>query len=64
MKLVRIIKMCLNESCSKVRTGKSLMDAFTILVGMKQGDVFSPLPFNFALEYANRKVIKGGKFLD
>jgi hypothetical protein len=26
-KLVRLIKMCLNETCSKVRIGKNLSDA-------------------------------------
>jgi hypothetical protein len=50
MKLVRLIKMCLNETCSKVRIGKHLSDS------LKQGDALSPLFFNFALEYAIRKV--------
>jgi hypothetical protein len=30
MRLVRLIKMCLNEACSKVRTGKHLCDTFHI----------------------------------
>jgi hypothetical protein len=30
MKLVRLIKMCLNETCSKVRIGKHLSDSFRI----------------------------------
>jgi hypothetical protein len=54
-KLVRLIKMCLNE-ISKVRIGKLLSDKFPIQNGMKQGDALSPLLFNFALEYAIRKV--------
>jgi len=33
-----------------------LIDAFPIQNGLKQGDVLSSLLFNFALEYAIRKV--------
>jgi hypothetical protein len=56
MKLVRLIKMCLNETYSKVRIGKHLFDSFLIQDGLKQGDALSPLLFNFALEYAIGKV--------
>jgi hypothetical protein len=49
MKLVRLIKMCLNEICSEVRIGKHLSDSFPIPNGLKQGDALSPLLFNFAL---------------
>jgi hypothetical protein len=55
-KLVRLIKMCLNETYSKVRIGKLLSDKFPIQNGLKQRDALSPLLFNFALEYAIRKV--------
>jgi hypothetical protein len=55
-KLVRLIKMCLNESYSKVRVGKLLSDKFPIQNGLKQGDALSPLLFDFALEHAIRKV--------
>jgi hypothetical protein len=48
--------MCLNETYSKVCTGKNLSDAFPIQNGLKQGDALSPLLFNFALEGAIRKV--------
>jgi hypothetical protein len=54
-KLVRLIKMCLNETYSKVRVGKLLSDKFPIQNGLKQ-DALSPLVFNFALEYVIRKV--------
>jgi sorting nexin-29 len=47
--------MCLNETYSKVRIGKYLSDSFPIQNGLKQG-ALSPLLFNFALEYAIRKV--------
>jgi hypothetical protein len=56
MKLVRLIKMCLNETYSKVRIGKHLTDSFPVQNGLKQRDASSPLLFNFALEYAIRKV--------
>jgi hypothetical protein len=56
MKLVRLIKMCLNETYSKVRIHKHLSETFPNQNGLKQGDALSPLLFNFALEYAIRKV--------
>jgi sorting nexin-29 len=55
-KLVRLIKMSLNYSYSKVHTGKLLSDKFPIQNGLKQGDDLSPLLFNFTLEYTIRKV--------
>jgi hypothetical protein len=58
MKLVRLIKMCLNEMYSKVHVGKHLSDSFPIQNGLKQEDAVSPLLFNFVLEYAIRKVQK------
>jgi len=56
MKLVRLIKMCLNEKYRTVRVGKNLSDMLPIRNGLKQGDALSPLLFNFALEYAIRRV--------
>ena len=55
-KLVRLIKMCLTETYSRVRVGKNLSDRFPIRNGLKQGDALSPLLFNFALEYVIRRV--------
>jgi hypothetical protein len=56
VKLVRLIKMCLNETYSKVHIGKHLSDNFPIQNGLKQGDALLPLLFNFASDYAIRKV--------
>jgi hypothetical protein len=56
-KLIRLIKLCLNETYSKVHVGKLLSDKFPIQNGLKQGDALSPLLFNFALEYAIWKVL-------
>jgi len=53
MKLVRLIKMCLNKTYSKVHVSKN---AFPIQNGLKQGDVLSPMLLNSALGYAARKV--------
>jgi len=48
MKLVKLIKMCLNENYSIIRVGKNLSDMFLVKNGLKQGDALSPLLFNFA----------------
>jgi len=56
VKLVRIIKLCLTELYSIVRVDKNLSDMFPIRNGLKQGDALSSLLFNFALEYAFRRV--------
>jgi hypothetical protein len=55
-KLAGLIKMCLNETYSRVRVGKYLSDKFSIENDLKKGDALSPLLFNFALEYAIRRV--------
>jgi len=55
MKQARLTKMCLIETCSRVRLGNNLSDIFPIRNGLKQGDAISPLLFNFALEYAIRR---------
>ena len=56
MKLVRLIKMCLNKTSSRVRVGNHLSDIFPHTNGLKRGDALSPLLFNFALEYTIRRV--------
>ena len=52
----RLVKMCLTETYSRVRVGKNLSDMFPIRNGLKQGNALSPLLFNFASEYAIRRV--------
>jgi len=36
--------------------GKNVSDRFPVRNGLKQGDALSPMRFNFALEYAIRRV--------
>jgi hypothetical protein len=55
-KLVRLIKMCVAETYSRVRVGKNLPEMFPISNGLKQGDALLPLLFNFALEYVIKRV--------
>jgi len=51
-KLVRLIKMCLKRTAES----GSLSEMFPIRNGLKEGDALSPLFFNFALEYAIKRV--------
>ena len=48
--------MCTNETYGRVRVGKHFSDMFPNKNGLKQGNTFSPLLFNFALDYATRRV--------
>jgi hypothetical protein len=48
--LVRLIKMCLNETYSKVHISKYLSDNSPLQNGLKQRNSLSPLLFSFALE--------------
>jgi hypothetical protein len=45
-KLVRLIKMCLNETCRKVHVCKLLSDKFGVQNGLKQGDAIT-IAFQF-----------------
>ena len=56
MKLVRLIKLCLPETYSRVRVGKNLSDMFPVRNGLTQGDALVPTLVNSAFEYAIRRV--------
>jgi len=53
---VRLIQISLTETYSRVWVGKNVSDRFPIRNGLKPGDSLLPLLFNFALEYAIRRV--------
>jgi hypothetical protein len=48
LKLLGLIKMSLNETCSKDRTGKPFSNEFQIRNALKHGDAFALLLFEFA----------------
>jgi len=56
IKLVRLIKMCLNETISRVRVCKYVSDMFPTKNSLKKNDVLSPLLLNRTLGYAIRRV--------
>jgi hypothetical protein len=55
MKVIRLIKI-LSKTYRKVLVDKNLQYEFPVQNGLKQGDTVSPLLFNFAFEYAIRKI--------
>jgi hypothetical protein len=56
MKLVRLIKICLKETYSRVWVDKHLSDMFPIKNGLKQRDALLSLLFNCALVCAIKSV--------
>jgi len=56
MKVVKLIKMCLPETYSRVWVGKNSSDMLPIRNGLKQGVDLKPLLLNFSLEYTIRRV--------
>ena len=56
MKLVRLIKMCLNETHNRVWLGRHLSDMCPIKNGLQQGAVLSLFFFICVLEYAIKRV--------
>ena len=56
MKTVRLRKMCLNETYSRVRFGRHLSDVILIKNGLKQGEALPSLLFNLALSYTIKRV--------
>ena len=54
--LVRLIKICVSETYNRVQVDRHLSDMFPIKNDLKLVATLSPLLFNFALEYAIRRV--------
>jgi hypothetical protein len=57
-KLLRRIKVYLDETYNKACVVKLLSDKFPVHNGLKQGDALSPLLLNFALGCALREVLE------
>jgi hypothetical protein len=55
MKMASLIKVCLNETYSRVRVGKLLSDTFPVKNCLKRGYALTPLLFLFA-KYEFRRV--------
>jgi hypothetical protein len=55
MKLVRLIKICLNEACRKVHICKYLSYTFPIQNCLRKRDSLSPLLFNSTVEQSIRR---------
>jgi hypothetical protein len=53
-KLVRLIKMSLNETYSKICVGKHLSGTFPIQNDLKQGDALLPVLFNFVFRICHQ----------
>jgi len=49
IQLIKLIKMCLNETYNRFQVSKNLSDMFPIKNGLKQRNTLPPLLFNFAL---------------
>jgi len=56
LEVVRLIKMCLNKTYSRIRVSKNLSDIFPTRNGSKTGDALLSSLLNFALDYAIRRV--------
>ena len=56
MKLARLIKMWLHETCSRVRVGKYLSDMFPLRNGLKKRRIFIFIAFQLCLKYAIKRV--------
>jgi hypothetical protein len=56
IKLMRLIKMCLNEACGRVRVCQRVSDMLHVKNVLKQGDALLPLLFSFLLHHAIRRV--------
>lgn len=56
LKLDRLITVCLNKACRKIRTDKYLSDTFPTKNVLNKQDNLSTLLFKFCLSCVNRKV--------
>jgi hypothetical protein len=50
MEVVRLNKICLNETFGKIQIGLLVSHKFPFQNGLKEGNALSPLLFNYAFE--------------
>jgi hypothetical protein len=63
MKRVRLIKVSLSETHSKVRIDKNLSNTFTIQNDLKQGRCFIAIPFTLCFRISHQEYLrKAGRF--
>jgi len=55
-KLIRLTKLCMDNTHYTVRVDNTMSTPFTVDTGMKQGDAMSPILFNQALEKVVREL--------
>jgi hypothetical protein len=63
MKLVILLKICLNETCSISLVGKYLSDILPINIGLEKGNSLSSLLLNFAWDYGIMRIQKNWQAL-
>jgi len=56
--LITLIKTIYFNTSARVRVGDSLSDKFSLGIGVKQGDILSPLLFNIFLNFVWKKITK------
>ena len=54
-KLIRLVKLCYNNTECRVRVGGEVTEPFQVEDGLKQGDPLATLLFNLALEWVMRQ---------
>jgi hypothetical protein len=54
-KIVKLIKLCNNNTNYIVRVQGELSESFEVVKGLKKGDALSPVLFNFSLESVIRR---------
>jgi hypothetical protein len=55
-KLVTLTKMCMENTQYKIRVESTVLEAFEVRIGLKQGDSLSHSLFNIALEKVIREL--------
>jgi len=55
-KLIRLTKLCMENTQYTVRVDKTMSTPFTVNTGLKQGDTLSPILFNLVLEKVGREL--------